>query len=422
MGQTAKLVLPEKTVELPIVEGSEGEKGINIVHLRKETGYITLDPGYLNTGSCKSAITFIDGEKGILRYRGYPIEQLAVKRNFLEVSYLLINGKLPDKNEFSSFSDSIVRNMQLHEFIKRLYDGYPRDAHPMAILISVVAAASTLYQNEEGSPEEVSYLNSLRLMGKLPAIAACAYKKSLGQPFMYPRFEDGYCRNFLRMMFGTPCADFEVDEELEDALNLLLILHADHEQNCSTSTVRGVRSSNANMYASIAAGIAALWGSRHGGANQRVIEMLENIKAGGGNAKKYVEKAKDRSDAFRLFGFGHRVYKNFDPRSKILKESCDRFLNKTNRSDALLDIAKELEEIALKDEYFIERKLYPNVDFYSGLMFRAMGIPVDAFTVMFAIGRLPGWISQAKELTEEEGNKISRPRQIYTGETLRDVP
>lgn len=420
MGETAELKLANKTIQLPVIEGTEHEKGIDITQLRAQTGYITLDPGYVNSGSCESGITFIDGEKGILRYRGIPIEQLAEKGTFLETAYLLINGELPNQSELDKFTRDIVRHTMLHEDIKRFYDGFPRDAHPMAILAAVVCSLSSFYQNDPGSQADVSYLNAIRLIAKLPTIAAYAYKKSIGQPFIYPDNSLSYCANFLHMMFSLPSERYEVDPDHEAALNLLLILHADHEQNCSTSTVRIVRSSLSNMFACITAGICALWGPRHGGANQEVIEMLEHIRDEGGDVKKYVELAKKKEGNFRLMGFGHRVYKNFDPRAKIIKSACDKLLEKRKVNDPLLDIAKELEEAALKDPYFIEKKLYPNVDFYSGIIYKAMGIPVPAFPVMFALGRLPGWIAHAKELTEEPGGKIGRPRQVYTGPEVRD--
>lgn len=417
---TATIKLPETTVELPIICGSENEKAIDVSSLRAKTGYVTLDSGYMNTGSCTSAITFIDGDKGILRYRGIPIEVLAEKSNFLETSYLLLNGKLPNQAEYDNFVSEVTHHTMIHEDIKRFYNGFLRDAHPMAMLASVVAALSTFYQDENEDLEEVFYLNCIRLIAKLPTIAAYAYKKSIGQPFVYPDNKRNYCENFLYMMFSLPAEKYEADPDFVDALNLLLMLHADHEQNCSTSTVRIVRSSMANVYACVAAGICALWGARHGGANQEVIEMLEQIRQDGGNVKKYVDLAKDKNSNFKLMGFGHRVYKNFDPRAKIIKGAADRLLNKLQVSDPLLDIAKELEEAALKDPYFVERKLYPNVDFYSGIIYKAMGIPVPAFTVMFALGRLPGWIAQAKELSDDPTNKIGRPRQIYTGPTLTE--
>lgn len=417
MAEIAKLVLPDKTVELPILQGTEGEKAIDVTELRAKTGYITLDPGFVNTGSCTSAITFIDGDKGILHYRGFPIEVLAARSNFLETSYLLLNGKLPTAGELACFTDRIQRHTMLHEDIKGFFSGFPRDAHPMAILASVVCSLSTFYQNDNRPDAELAELHIVRLMAKLPTIAAFAYKKSIGQPFIYPDNTRSYCENFLHMMFAVPSEKYEVDPDLVDIMNLLLILHADHEQNCSTSTVRMVRSSMSNLFACIASGICALWGPRHGGANQEVIEMLEEIRDSGGNVKKYVEMAKDKSSKFRLMGFGHRVYKNFDPRAKIIKAACDKLLKKMKSNDPLLDIAKQLEEAALSDPYFIEKKLYPNVDFYSGIIYKAMGIPVPAFPVMFALGRLPGWLAHAKEFEVDPKNKIGRPRQIYGGNT-----
>lgn len=420
MASIAEIKLPEQTLQLPIVEGSEGEKAIDVSSLRQKTGYITLDPAYVNTGACTSGITFIDGEKGILRYRGVPIEVLAERSNFLETSYLLMYGKLPNTAELEKFTSRIKRHTMVHEDIKRFYDGFARDAHPMAILASVVCSLSAFYQNEKGSPDEVAEITRIRLLAKLPTIAAYAYKKSVGQPFIYPDNNRSYCENFLYMMFSLPAEKYEADPLFVEVLNLLLILHADHEQNCSTSTVRMVQSSGSTLWASITAGICALSGPLHGGANQEVIEMLEQIHAEGGKVQKYVEMAKSKESKFKLMGFGHRVYKNFDPRAKIIKTACDKVLKKLNVSDPLLDIAKELEEAALKDPYFIEKKLYPNVDFYSGIIYRAMGIPVNTFTVMFALGRLPGWIAHAKELTDEKSSKISRPRQIYTGAKLTD--
>lgn len=420
MGQTAKLILPDKEIELPVIEGTEQERAVDVGKLRSETGYITLDPGYVNTGSCTSSITYIDGEKGILKYRGIPIEVLAEKSSFLEVSYLLINGRLPTQAELDSFEELIRQHSLLHESVRRFYEGFPRDAHPMGILASVVCALSGFYQDEStGDEQDTSYLNSIRILAKLPTITAWAYRTSIGRPFMYPDFTRSYSENFLYMMFGTPSAPYDVAPEVVEVLNLLMVLHADHEQNCSTSTVRMVRSSMSNMFACIGAGICALWGPRHGGANQHVIEMLEKIRSDGGDVKKFVERAKGGDKDSRLMGFGHRVYKNFDPRAKIIKEAADRALAKLNLSDELLDIAKELEEVALKDDYFVEKKLYPNVDFYSGIIYKALGIPVPAFPVMFALGRAPGWIANAKEYTEDPQNRIGRPRQIYTGETQR---
>ena len=420
MTETAKLIIGDSTIELPIITGTEGEKAVDISELRARTGFVTLDPGYVNTGSCTSTITFIDGENGILRYRGIPIEQLAEKSTFLETSYLLIQGKLPTSSELDAFRNRITRHTMLHEDIKRFYDGFPKDAHPMAILGSVVCSLSTFYQHEEGTVEERAYNNSIRLLAKLPTITAFAYKKSIGQPFMYPDNNLSYCENFMHMMFSNPCEPYNVDPEVVKTLELLLILHADHEQNCSTSTVRMVRSSMTNLYASIASGILALWGPRHGGANQRVIEMLQQIKDDNSDVSKYVAMAKEKDSVFRLFGFGHRVYKNFDPRASILKEQCHRLLKALKIDDPLLDIAQKLEEAALKDEYFIEKKLYPNVDFYSGIIYKALGIPVPAYPVMFALGRLPGWIAQAQEYVTEPKNKIGRPRQIYIGDLKND--
>jgi len=415
MTQNAELKLPEATIQLPILVGSEGEKSVDIAKLRAQTGYITLDPGFMNTGSCQSAITFIDGDKGILHYRGIPIEVLAEKSSFLEVSHLLLHGHLPTKAELEKFDFEISKHTMVHEDIKRLYDAFPHDAHPMGVLASIVAGLSSYYQHEKGDADDLFELNSIRLLAKLPTLASYIYKKSVGQPFIYPESDRSYCENFLHMMFSIPSEKFEIDPDLVEILNVLLILHADHEQNCSTSTVRVVASAQSNLYACIASGICALWGPLHGGANQAVLEMLENIRADGGNVAKAVEMAKKKDSGFKLMGFGHRVYKNFDPRSRIIKKCADKLLSKMKVSDPLLDIAKQLEEVALKDPYFVERKLYPNVDFYSGIIYKAMGIPVDFFTVMFALGRLPGWLAHAKELMHDPANKISRPRQVYTG-------
>ena len=419
MSEMGRLQVGDQTVELPIVIGTENECAVDVSNLRAKTGFVTLDNGYMNTGACTSAITFIDGEKGLLRYRGIPIEVLAEKSTFIETAYLLIEGKLPTQSELDVFTNRIRRHTMLHEDIKRFYDGFPRDAHPMAILASVVSSLSTFYQHEtDRSESEQLALNMVRLLAKLPTIAAFAYKKSIGQPIMYPRNDMTYCENFLHMMFSTPAEHYEVDPVMAETLNLLLVLHADHEQNCSTSTVRMVSSSKANLFAAITAGICALWGPRHGGANEEVIDMLEQMRTEGGRVQKYIDLAKDKNSKFKLMGFGHRVYKNFDPRAKIIKAACDKLLTKMKISDPLLDLAKELEEAALKDSYFIERKLYPNVDFYSGIIYKAMKIPTRAFTVMFALGRLPGWIAHAKEYGEEVGNKINRPRQIYIGKEL----
>ncbi|MFO7445000.1 MAG: citrate synthase, partial [Ignavibacteriaceae bacterium] len=393
------------------------EQAIDITKLRTQIGAITYDSGYGNTGSCASAVTFIDGEKGILRYRGYPIEELAEKSSFAEVSYLLINGKLPDKKELNEFNYQLTHHSLIHEDMKKFFEGYPHSAHPMGVLASMVASLSAYYSETE--VHNNVNLNIIRLLAKLKTIAAFSYKKSVGQPYVYPRNNLGYTADFLHMMFAVPSEDYEVPEVLVQALDLLLILHADHEQNCSTSTVRMVGSSEANLFASISAGISALWGKLHGGANQHVLEMLEHIKQDGSDYKKYIGLAKDKNSGFKLMGFGHRVYKNFDPRAKILKAAAHRVLTKLGVNDPLLDIARNLEEIALNDPYFIEKKLYPNVDFYSGIIYHAMGIPVNMFTVMFALGRLPGWIAQWKEMRETPGGRIYRPRQIYVGETKR---
>jgi citrate synthase len=417
MSDDAKLVFEGEEYDLPVIEGSEGEKAVDISRLRSASGAITLDSGYANTGSCTSAITFIDGEKGVLRYRGYPIEQIAEKAEFTEVSYLLIYGKLPTPSEFDRFQDLLTNHTLLHEDMKKFFEGYPPTAHPMAILSSMVSSLSAYYP--EADEEDVD-LNIVRLLAKTPTIAAFSYKKTVGQPFIYPQNDLSYCRNFLHMMFAVPAEPYDVSGVLARALNMLLILHADHEQNCSTSTVRMVGSSQANLFASIAAGINALWGPLHGGANQRVIEMLEMIREDGGDIDKYVRLAKDKDSNFRLMGFGHRVYKNFDPRARILKQSADDVLGELGIEDPLLDIAKKLERVALEDEYFVERKLYPNVDFYSGIIYRAMGIPTAMFTVMFALGRLPGWIAQWKEMREDPRTRINRPRQVYIGEQERD--
>jgi citrate synthase len=417
MSDDAKLVFEGEEYDLPVIEGSEGEKAVDISRLRSASGAITLDSGYANTGSCTSAITFIDGEKGVLRYRGYPIEQIAEQAEFTEVCYLLIYGKLPTAPEFERFSDLLTNHTLLHEDMKKFFEGYPPTAHPMAILSSMVSSLSAYYP--EADEEDVD-LNIVRLLAKTPTIAAFSYKKTVGQPFIYPQNDLSYCRNFLHMMFAVPAEPYDVSGVLARALNMLLILHADHEQNCSTSTVRMVGSSQANLFASIAAGINALWGPLHGGANQRVIEMLEMIREDGGDIDKYVRLAKDKDSSFRLMGFGHRVYKNFDPRARILKQSADDVLGELGIEDPLLDIAKKLEKVALEDEYFVERKLYPNVDFYSGIIYRAMGIPTAMFTVMFALGRLPGWIAQWKEMREDPRTRINRPRQVYVGEQERD--
>jgi len=415
--EKAQLTLDGKTIELPIVKGTEDEKAIDVTQLRAETNYITFDPSYGNTGSCSSDITYISGEKGILRYRGYPIEQLADNSSFVEVIYLLLYGELPNETELVSFNKEITYHSLIHEDMKRFFDGYPMNAHPMGVLASTVAALSTFYPARVDGDIE---LNIIRLLAKVKTLAAFSYKKSIGQPLIYPKNDLGFEENFLHMMFAVPAEDYTVDPTMAEALRLLLILHADHEQNCSTSTVRMVGSSHANLFISIAAGIGALWGALHGGANQRVIEMLKMIHADGDNFEKYVDMAKDKKSNFKMMGFGHRVYKNFDPRAKILKKSADNLLLKMGINDPLLNIAKELEQVALKDDFFVSRKLYPNVDFYSGIIYRALGIPTKMFTVMFALGRLPGWIAQWKEMRNAEKPRIYRPRQIYTGVAKRD--
>jgi citrate synthase len=421
MSETVQLTINDKSYDLPVIKGSENEKAIDISKLRAQTGYITIDTGFKNTGSTTSAITFLDGENGILRYRGYPIEQLAEKANFLEVCYLLIYGNLPTKTEFSSFTNNITNHTLVHEDMRSFLNAYPTKAHPMGILSASLCTLSTFYpeSHEQNRSKESVNLTIYRLLAKLPTLAAWAYQNAVGHPVMYPKNKYNYCENFLQMMFAMPAFNYEPEPVIVDALNKLLILHADHEQNCSTSTVRVVGSSQANLYASISAGVSALWGPLHGGANQAVIEMLEKILNDGGGLKKWVEKAKDKEDSFRLMGFGHRVYKNFDPRAKIIKKAADDVLNKLGIVDPVLDIAKELEEIALNDEYFQSRGLYPNVDFYSGIIYRALGIPTQMFTVMFAMGRLPGWIAQWKEMMKDN-QPIGRPRQIYTGEKERN--
>jgi citrate synthase len=421
MSETAKIELKGKIYEFPVIEGTENEKAIDISKLREVTGYITLDTGYKNTGATKSAITFLDGEEGVLKYRGYPIEQLAEKASFLEVAYLLIYGDLPTKTQLTNFSSDISNHTLVHEDVKQFFEAYPAKAHPMGVLSSIICSLSTFYPESlnPGRSAEAKNLTILRLLGKVPTLAAWAYKNAMRHPFMYPKNDYDYCKNFLHMMFALPTRETEIDPVVVDALNKLLILHADHEQNCSTSTVRIVGSSQANLYATISAGIAALWGPLHGGANQAVIEMLEKIHNDGGDVDKWVLKAKDKEDSFRLMGFGHRVYKNFDPRATIIKKACDDVLEKLKINDPLLEIAKKLEKVALEDEYFISRSLYPNVDFYSGIIYKALGIPTEMFTVMFALGRLPGWIAQWKEMTENN-EPIGRPRQIYTGHVLRN--
>jgi citrate synthase len=407
----------DKTLELPLVEGTEKERAVDISKLRAKSGLITLDDGYMNTGSCKSAITFIDGDLGILRYRGYPIEQVAERARFTEVAYLLIYGERPNPVQLKDWRHQMTVHTLIHEDMKKFYEGYAQGAHPMAIMAAMVASLSTYYPQDEDNLDQ----NIVRIMAKAKTLAAFAHKKSIGQPFIYPRNDLSWPANFLRMMFAVPAEDYEVPAVMEDALNLLLILHADHEQNCSTSTMRMVGSSDANLFASITAAICALWGPRHGGANQSVIEMLEDIQREGGDYKKFIEQVKSGDAKHRLMGFGHRVYKNFDPRAKILKKAADRLFEELGVNDPLLELAKKIEEAALSDPYFVERKLYPNVDFYSGVIYRAMGIPTEMFTVMFALGRLPGWIAHFMEQRNDpEGYKIHRPRQVYTGHNLRE--
>ncbi len=417
MAAKATLKFGGQEIELGVEEGTEGEKAIDISGLRAQTGLITLDPGFANTGSCKSAITFIDGEKGILKYRGIPIEELAEKASFLETAYLLIYGRLPNKPELDSYVDEVTCHTMVHENIRRFYDGFPKKAHPMAVSAAVIGALATFYPDrQDPSGRRDAEGSIVRLLAKFPTIAANSYKYSIGQPFVYPKNRLNYCSNFLQMMFANPCAEYEPDPVVAKALDLLLILHADHEQNCSTSTVRLVGSSLSNLFASISAGISALWGSLHGGANQKVIEMLESIRDGEGSAAAFVEKSKKGDDTTRLMGFGHRVYKNYDPRARIIKKSCHQVLERLGIHSKLLEIATNLEEIVLNDDYFVQRNLYPNVDFYSGIIYQAIGIPKNMFTVLFAMGRLPGWVAHWMEMHEDPQFRIGRPRQIYTGE------
>ncbi|MES2652328.1 MAG: citrate synthase [Bacteroidota bacterium] len=421
MSDIAEIKIDGKTYEFPVITGTEGEKAIDISKLRDLTGHITLDSGFKNTGSTKSAITFLDGELGVLKYRGYPIEQLAEKSTFLEVAYLLVYGALPTKTELDDFQSVISRHTLIHEDMKKFLDGYPSKSHPMAQLASLVCSLSTFYPeslNANSSKEEMN-LTMIKLLAKFPTIVSFIYKKSLGHPLIYPKNKYDYVTNFMNMIFGQRTEEIEIDPVVVSAMNTLLILHADHEQNCSSSTVRIVGSSDCNLYASVSAGISALWGPLHGGANQAVIEMLELIKEDGGDTEKWINKAKDKNDPFRMMGFGHRVYKNFDPRAKIIKKACDDILEKLGINDPVLEIAKKLEEAALSDPYFIDRKLYPNVDFYSGIIYRALGFPTDMFTVLFALGRLPGWIAQWKEMHENK-EPIGRPRQVYVGDVNMD--
>ncbi len=421
MSDHARIEYDGQSFEAPVIVGTENEHGLDISKLRSATGLVTFDPGYANTGSTKSAITYLDGEAGVLRYRGYPIEQLAERSSFLETAYLIIHGELPTTDDLAGFRQQITHHTLLREDMRPLFDAFPREAHPMAILSAATSAMSTFYQDHYDplDPADVE-VSTYRLMAKLPTVAAWAYKKSIGQPYVYPNNALGYAENFLNMMFAVPAEPYEVDPDVSQALTMLFILHAEHEQNCSTSTVRLVGSSQVNVYAAIAAGIAALWGPLHGGANQAVVEMLDQICADEGDTSSFIARAKDRDDPFRLMGFGHRVYKNYDPRAKILKATADRVITKLVGGDPLFEVARELEDAALSDDYFIERKLYPNVDFYSGLIYRAMGLPLNMFPVLFALGRLPGWIAQWKEMIEDPDTRIGRPRQIYTGPTERE--
>jgi citrate synthase len=416
MPNSAELKIDGKTYQLPVVVGTEGEKALDIRQLRAQSGYVTLDQGYMNTGAVTSNIAFIDGDAGILRYRGIPIEVLAEKSSFVEVSYLLIYGKLPTADELARFSSLLTLNSALHEDMRHFFDRYPSTAHPMAILSAMVCSLSSFYPEalSVSNPEQ-NEMTITHLLAKMRTIAAYSYKKSVGQPTVYPQDNLSYCANFLNMMFSVPSRPYLIDDEVVRALNQILILHADHEQNCSTSTVRLVGSAQANVFAVVSAGICALWGPLHGGANESVLEMLEAIHRDGGGSQKFIDLAKKKDSGFKLMGFGHRVYKNYDPRAKIIKAACDKVLSKLKINDPLLDIARKLEEAALMDPYFVERKLYPNVDFYSGIIYRALGIPTNMFTVMFAIGRLPGWLAHWKEMHEDPATKIGRPRQIYTG-------
>ncbi|QKT06390.1 citrate synthase [Gordonia sp. X0973] len=418
---SATFTYPGGQLELPILDATDGSDSVALGNFLSQTGMTTYDGGFVNTASCKSAITYIDGDQGILRYRGIPIDQLAERSTFIEVSYLLIYGELPTPTQLADFTEQIQRHTLLHEDLKRFFDGFPRNAHPMPVLSSAVNALSAYYQDslDPKDPEQVD-LSTIRLLAKLPTIAAYAYKKSVGQPFLYPDNSLNLVENFLRMTFGFPAEPYEVDPEVAKALDMLFILHADHEQNCSTSTVRLVGSSQANLFTSISGGINALWGPLHGGANQAVLEMLDEIRADGGDTKKFMTRVKNKEDGVKLMGFGHRVYKNYDPRAAIVKKTADQILATLGVSDDLLDIAKGLEEVALHDDYFVERKLYPNVDFYTGVIYRAMGFPTRMFTVLFALGRLPGWIAHWREMHNDPTTKIGRPRQLYIGHTERD--
>ena len=415
----AVLTLDNKNYELPTMIGIEGEKAIDISKLRSQSSYVTLDKGYGNTASCESAITYIDGEQGVLRYRGYPIEELAEQSRFVEVAYLLLNGELPNSKQLAMFSTNLNESSIIHEDMHHFFNGFPRGSHPMGILATMVASLSTFYPIPDQLDSATEQQIVINLISQVRTIAAFSYKKSIGEPLIYPSYKLKYVRNFLNMMFSSPVRDYQLDEDIVRAIDMFLILHADHEQNCSTSSVRTAGSSMANVYAVASSGISALWGPRHGGANQQVIQMLEQIHAEGGNGTQFVAQAKDKNSASRLMGFGHRVYKNFDPRALVLKKQCDKLFDKAGVSDPLFDIARQLEEIALKDDYFISRKLYPNVDFYSGLILRAAGIPTNMYTVLFAIGRMPGWLAHWREMLRSEPVIITRPRQIYVGEPLR---
>ncbi|MDP8978840.1 MAG: citrate synthase [Actinomycetota bacterium] len=421
MSKQARLELDDTHFDAPVIEGTEGEKAFDISQLRDATGYVTYDPGYANTGSAKSDVTFIDGEEGALRYRGYGIADLAEHSDFIETAYLLIYGELPTGDQLQEFRQQITHHTLLHEDLRAFFDAFRHDAHPMGILVSGTSALSTFYQQEYDpfDPHHVE-ISIHRLMAKLPTVAAFAYKRSIGQPYVYPQNRFSYCENFLHMMFAVPAEPYEVDEQLAKALDLLFLLHADHEQNCSASTVRLVGSSHVNIFASVAAGISALWGPLHGGANQAVVEMLEHIRDAEGDTQSFVARAKDHDDPFRLSGFGHRVYKNYDPRARIIKQTATDLLGKLLGDDPLFDIAMELEDTALSDDYFVERRLYPNVDFYSGLIYRAMRLPMNMYPALFAIARLPGWIAQWKEMIDDPETRIGRPRQIYTGATERE--
>jgi len=420
--EVAELKIGDKVYNLPILEGVHGGRAIDISKLRAESGLVTLDYGYKNTGSCKSSITYLDGEKGILRYRGYPIEELAEKLRFVEVAYLMVHGRLPSRSEKKKYSDLLTEHSLIHEDMRHFFYRYPERSHPMAILSSMVVSLSSFYPElGQNSQQEAVNMATTRLLSKMRTIAAFSYKKSIGEPFVYPRGDMKYCENFLNMMFSSPVRDYEIKPEIVKALNILLILHADHEQNCSTSAVRLVGSARVNMYAAVSAGICALWGPLHGGANQAVLEMLETIHRTGGDVQKWVAKAKDRNNSFRLYGFGHRVYKTYDPRAKIIKHTCDEVLRCLNIDDPLLEIAMKLEHIAMTDDFFVSRGLYPNVDFYSGIIYRAIGIPKNMFTVMFALGRIPGWIAQWREAMKDPEFCIQRPRQLYVGPKRRSL-